>query len=437
MIDKLKKKVESTFGQKIRNRGDCERLSEMIFDVTKQQLSYNTLRRFFGLASSTKPRLFTLNVLSVFIGYQSYQDFSKRVNSIDDWREWEVVYDYLDNGNFEEVISLLGTQLIKEVSFNNILITISRELIIRGRYDDFNTIMNQDWMMFSKREYNHVIRFGNAVGSLLRFEDVPQNTLMEFLSSPNYIDGVYKIFVDYSSLTATYGYQVDCVYENLNKYNSETKLFTVAMKYWKDCLLNGYQYANRQSYPRIKTPKDIHPILSGRLMIKEYLVHKGNEIQSRRILLDFKKQIKTLPPQISEFLYEPMNVTLYFNDFVLFDYIHEIINEQDVELNYWYQQYHHTIFRLILVIRYIHHGEIGLAKNLFNSIETNSFRGSYRKFHSVFYYIVEYHLSNSKTKKQSVLQTYRRLTEMIKIPMFTEDYILHYFSPSFRSPYLV
>ena len=50
MIEELKLEIEKTFNRKINDRGHCEALVQDIYEKTGALLSYNTLRRFFGLA---------------------------------------------------------------------------------------------------------------------------------------------------------------------------------------------------------------------------------------------------------------------------------------------------------------------------------------------------------------------------------------------------
>ncbi len=79
-MDNLKELISKKFGKKISNRGDCERLAEEIYKTTKKELSYNTLRRFFRLDKSKfKTRKNTLDILSIYIGYQDFLDF--KINS--------------------------------------------------------------------------------------------------------------------------------------------------------------------------------------------------------------------------------------------------------------------------------------------------------------------------------------------------------------------
>ena len=60
-------------GFPIQGRGDCEVLSDLILERTDEFVSYNTLRRMFGLAQPVKPRRQTLDVLAAFVGYRDYQ----------------------------------------------------------------------------------------------------------------------------------------------------------------------------------------------------------------------------------------------------------------------------------------------------------------------------------------------------------------------------
>ena len=80
MITELKKEVESKFGKKIEKRGDCEMISNAILEFLDIEISYNTLRRLYGLAPYTKPNTKTLNTLAQFVGYNNYYHFSKKLN---------------------------------------------------------------------------------------------------------------------------------------------------------------------------------------------------------------------------------------------------------------------------------------------------------------------------------------------------------------------
>lgn len=70
----LKKIIEEKFGEKIRYSRQCEAISEAIFEATGERLSLVTLKRFFGFTTAkVEPRLSTLDILSQYCGYPSFE----------------------------------------------------------------------------------------------------------------------------------------------------------------------------------------------------------------------------------------------------------------------------------------------------------------------------------------------------------------------------
>ena len=78
----LKKKIEIRLGQKVLNRGDCELLSNLILETIDIEISYNTIRRLFGLAGNVKANKKTLNTLAKFVGYKNFFVFNDFVKII-------------------------------------------------------------------------------------------------------------------------------------------------------------------------------------------------------------------------------------------------------------------------------------------------------------------------------------------------------------------
>lgn len=81
MNDSLKNllaKVENTVGRSILTKSDFEYLSIRIFDSTHMTISPTTLKRLWGYfpqGPQYTPRTHILNILSVYVGYQSFKDF--------------------------------------------------------------------------------------------------------------------------------------------------------------------------------------------------------------------------------------------------------------------------------------------------------------------------------------------------------------------------
>ncbi|RPD49012.1 hypothetical protein [Paracnuella aquatica] len=82
-LNTLKDEVETVLGRKILTASDCTELSNDIFRKTNNQLSLNTLRRFFNLMESKySPSLFTLDLLSKYCGFNTFSEFTDRKQSL-------------------------------------------------------------------------------------------------------------------------------------------------------------------------------------------------------------------------------------------------------------------------------------------------------------------------------------------------------------------
>lgn len=71
--EKLRSEVEGAFSRTPSTASDFYDLSERIFERTHERISPTTLKRLWGYVNEdVQPRLFTLNVLSRFVGYSDY-----------------------------------------------------------------------------------------------------------------------------------------------------------------------------------------------------------------------------------------------------------------------------------------------------------------------------------------------------------------------------
>jgi hypothetical protein len=96
MFELLKNNTIKTAGFDITSRGDCERLSNLILEKTDILLSYNTLRRFFGLIPYTKPNKTTLNTLANYNGYDSFTHFISINSYLTYWTKKEELFNLLN-----------------------------------------------------------------------------------------------------------------------------------------------------------------------------------------------------------------------------------------------------------------------------------------------------------------------------------------------------
>lgn len=83
MFENLKLEVLKKFGSQLRYTKDCKILADEIYNKTGSRISTTTIRRLFGfLKSRTSPAKFTLNNLSIYIGFESWEDFCEQQESV-------------------------------------------------------------------------------------------------------------------------------------------------------------------------------------------------------------------------------------------------------------------------------------------------------------------------------------------------------------------
>jgi|GEM_PF-2674516 len=76
----LRKEVENVFGKTIRGKSDCEELSLLISKELKQNLSYQTIRRYWGLVhSENNISVQSKNILCKFIGHKDFATYSQSI----------------------------------------------------------------------------------------------------------------------------------------------------------------------------------------------------------------------------------------------------------------------------------------------------------------------------------------------------------------------
>jgi len=72
----LKAEVEKIFGRKILSSSDCQNLCNEITRTNSVKISFNTIRRFFNLMKADgQPSMYTLNALSIYCGFSSFDSF--------------------------------------------------------------------------------------------------------------------------------------------------------------------------------------------------------------------------------------------------------------------------------------------------------------------------------------------------------------------------
>ena len=135
MEKKLRDITEEKIGFKIKGLKDSKRLSQIIAKENDIAISYNTIRRFFGVVKNVQASNFTLDTLSRFNSFESYSDFLINYKLRNKWRQEFEISKIIHNGEEDRLLKYIESNLSLTKSFNLKLIQIIRELLLIGNFD--------------------------------------------------------------------------------------------------------------------------------------------------------------------------------------------------------------------------------------------------------------------------------------------------------------
>ena len=413
MVEKLKIEIEKKIGEKIVNRGDCELVSFAIEENLNETISYNTIRRLFGISPYVKPNKNTLNTLSRFIGYKNYFDFIDNYEFKDETKLLESTYIYLFEENNKQIIELVKSAKKRHEDFSGFITILIRELINEEKYSLINEIFNLKEMKFSNFNYTDMIFIGNSIGLLLKKKQKVNELLQRNI---NFLNCIYLSFVDYSSLNSYYGEWT----ENLNesKVTKEIEIFTTALLRFKSFLNNSNieELDEKLIYTR-----ELNPILSSRLLSTFFLSNKDidiSQVLTKYYSFHLKNKFST------DYFFELFTISILLKNIEIMRFVIEKIN---LNIKFYYQKNHLNSYYLMKAFYYkLSMNEIESEK-AFEKFYLNESRSSYKEFTKLLFLIYSFDNSKDFEKKKQIKMEYNNLSNKLHYPFFSEDYLLNYF----------
>lgn len=423
MIESLKKNIEVKIGREIRRRGDCQYLSDRLHEELDETLSYNTIRRAFGIESNCKikPRNSTLNILSKFIGYKSFENFSRET----DWRqEWSLqirISGWVDRMDEQEIIGSLTSAWFKNDNFSISFVSIIRELFLLGNIELIDKLFKNSAFEFDRLTYSEVLYIGNGVGSILRKMKLSNEDLALLLKNKCFVQYIFLSFVDYSSLEGYYGDLSAIANEYRLTLKSDQELFFKAILNLKNLLSN--KEIESFDYQSIKKDS-LHPILIGRLASMEIAARIQNAVPYDDILFDLSERIESSQSSKMNYLYELKTISLILGDYNLMEWIS---SNNNFSIDEEYQVSHEQYLFIVQLFLAIHKKKDKEISFLLKKIHKMKWVLSYYSFFEVFTIIGMYHVASSSSERRKLLQEYTVLSKELKYTLFNNSYLTKYF----------
>jgi len=413
LIEILKKEITKKIKREIKNRGDCVFLSNAIFEILEIEISYNTIRRFYNLLPSTKPSIKTFNTLAQFIGYKNYIDFTqnykyKKRNNIT-----EIIYKTVSENKSKEIINLVNKTKNSSEDFISIVIILIRELWHFENFKLIDQIFNLKALNFDSFSYDEVLKLGNSIGLLIRKKSKIEPIL---LNNTNFLECVFLIFVDYSSLNKYYGSSLIII--NKNNTRNNITLFTRAVLGFKNFLNNE----DISIIPnKLTEKKQLHPILKGRLLSLKLL---SADPKKRLGILNTYHKSLLIKGNITSHYYELFTTSILLKNIEIMSFI---ISRITLKVEFYYQKTHLNSFFLMCLFYYKLTGDLENETKFVKSFKLSECRDSYKEFISLIHLIYLYNSTTTSSNKKKIKIKYQSLSKKLNYSYFSEDFLLKYF----------
>ena len=411
---KLKEITEKKIGFKIKSLNDSKRLSEIIANENDLEISYNTIRRFFGVVKNVKASNYTLDIVSKFNGFDNYTDFIVNYRLSNKWKQEFEIIKIIHENEDDKLLEYIENNLNQTRSFNLKLIQIIRELLLVGNFNLIRTIFQLDKMNANNFNYDDKVLIGMSIGHVLHLIDIKNKEFKQLILNENFQDLVITIFVDYGNLKTYYSKIIEIIYANSSRKN--------ILEFSKGILnLNLYfNKTNNDLFYSLKEEKDFHPILKSRIFAQNLLLNDKNIMYK---LTTYHKKYQQKNYLEIEYLFEIIFTSILTRKFEVMKWIIEKVKqEEDYKFFYKYEHYNNYLFmKLVYYTKEKDHEKI---ISIDKSFTLQGFSKSYEKMALMYYNIYKYHTENSK----EYLNKYSKLAEKVNPAFFTKKYLLEYFN---------
>ena len=412
-LDLLRRDLERKFGRAIRTKTEAVDLEADIYRVTKQLVSYNTIRRFFGLATGGEPRLTVLNIYAQYLGYKHYQEYSVGRERHLFYTYWMTIIHKKTWTNADKK-ALIDSVIKEDRTAQSSLLVILQETFRHAPVHEWLNWIDPE--LWRKDDDYHGIKmfYVNALGPIIRSRIQSQEEAEEFVSHPHIVHWIIHFFVDYSTLVSGYfGY----VTAAMHKYHGDD-IFNCGMLSMRHLFLGMPQegrvhlnYIIAQGYN-----ENQYPILNSRYLASLVLV---DWIDHGTVNPDTVAAIKAAFIQVLPEKHFLLAIEV-FPIMALLGLAPQLVqvNYQNrafgVECHHWGAALDLDVSRLALMIAYADLGELGKFRLLEQELQPEHWYLSYKTYQEALYAIAEIKLGRTEIRYKAALDAFPGLLPLVK-----------------------
>jgi hypothetical protein len=413
MEEELKNITEEKIGFRIKTLKDSKRLSQIIAKENDVDISYNTIRRFFGVVKNVQASNFTLDTLSRFNSFENYSDFIVNHKLMYRWRQEFEISKIIHRGEDDKLLEYIDRSISQTKSFNLKLIQIIRELLLIGNFNLIRRVFELKKMNADNFNYDSKVLIGMSIGYLISVVNKKNKAFNELVLNENFQDLVITIFVDYGNLRSYYSEIIKIIH---------TKSSRKDVQVFCEGILNLNLFLNKknsQSFYILKEENDFHPILKSRIFA-QYLLMEDSEIIIK-LKNYYQKHLENGFIPI-EYLFEINFTSILTRNFEVMKWIIEKIKpETDYTFFYKYEHYNNFIF--MKLIYYTKMNEYEKIAAIDKNLIIQRFK-SYEEMALLYHNICKFKWDND----EKYFESYMKIAKKINPGFFTKKYFFDYFN---------
>ncbi len=202
-LDALRSEIQRRFGRSVRTKTDCQQLEDQLFEATGQLVSYNTLRRFFGLVPGGEPRTGVLDILSAYCGFADYSAFRTDVGRFTYYFDWTQTVDK-ETWTVAERDALFDRIRDEDFNAQSIFLWILYKVTTHAPIDSWGFWLDHPMWTEGHLRKAQLVFFSNTLADEFRMRLGSVEACRELHENPAAFRWVTHFFADYETIQSGY-----------------------------------------------------------------------------------------------------------------------------------------------------------------------------------------------------------------------------------------
>jgi hypothetical protein len=392
-IDRLKHEISKKIGYDIKNATDLKHLESIVNAKNNGVISYNTLRRFYDFLPATKLQNKSLNILSGFVGYESFNTFLKYVGKDNDWYIWMNINSIENKDQLDKTDILFLETLMTDSNYVVYLASVVKIYCRKQQMTSLRLLFSSiNLFPDSIQNENFSLKFASSVSLILRILPEKKYKKFDCLLNDSYLfkSHVLYFYIDYHHLNGYYGYYLEEILKKADK--SDEKLFLNLVLNYRSFLNNDSSYTNLW-IPVL--PPNLYSILCGRYWGYQLLYFSNHPDTSYTVDFIWENLIVEADKYEAKnyFFMEIIPALIFTKNFDKIKYIIQEYYEELFDFKHWN---HNTQLSNYLLASSICEAKESNYIQAYKSLKLINFNinDSYEYYFKLFYLLVEYKLAS-------------------------------------------